>query len=74
MNKKKKFVEVEDFSDFSYDLDEIDKEPEYTGPIIRNSYGPLSKNGRATILNEGPDWFLIKNNGRAIYVPKYVIG
>jgi hypothetical protein len=61
--------------DFDYlDEVEVDNTPQYTGPIVKQNYGPLTKGGRASIIGESKDWKLVKHNGRVLYVPKWVVG
>jgi len=61
--------------EFAYDLEELDTvEPErYTGSTAKQNYGPLKKGARTAVLAEGKDWLLVKNDGKAIYVPKWTI-
>lgn len=39
-----------------------------------SNYGPVRKENRYPRVCVGPDWCLIKCQGRAIYVPTWVFG
>lgn len=39
----------------------------------RYSHGPIRKGDKIEIMERGPDWFGVKNNGRVVRVPRYVV-
>lgn len=65
----------------TFELDESieellqDFEPKEVDRSLRAKYnhGPIRKGDKIEIMERGPDWFGVKNNGRVVRVPRYVV-